>query len=105
MIQLGDLAQLSFNLDLMEEDKKIKIFDNKVSFKTRQEIYNSAHNSFYKLGWEDAVQKESEPNLFSEWSINDLSKENGKNWLSINGGAGTYNAERYINNYVENWTE
>ena len=76
MIHLGDLVLLSFNSDLMEEDKKIKIFDNKVSFKTRQEIYNSAHNSFYKLGWEYAVQKEREPNLFSQWSIEDLSKEN-----------------------------
>jgi hypothetical protein len=37
--------------------------------------------------------------------LNDLSKENGKNWIFINGGIGNYNTERYINNYFENWDD
>ncbi len=37
--------------------------------------------------------------------LNDLSKENGKNWIFINGGVGNYNTERYVNNYFENWSD
>ncbi len=37
--------------------------------------------------------------------LNDLAKENGKNWIFINGGVGNYNTERYINNYFENWSD
>ncbi len=37
--------------------------------------------------------------------LNDLAKENAKNWIFINGGVGNYNTERYINNYFENWSE
>ena len=35
--------------------------------------------------------------------LNDISKENNKNWIFINGGIGNYNTERYVNNYFENW--
>ena len=37
--------------------------------------------------------------------LNDLSKENDKNWIFINGGIGNYNTERYVNNYFENWID
>ena len=37
--------------------------------------------------------------------LNDISKENNKNWIFINGGIGNYNAERYVNNYFENWID
>jgi hypothetical protein len=37
--------------------------------------------------------------------LNDLSKDNRKNWIFINGGIGNYNTERYINNYFENWAD
>ncbi|MDA9629613.1 SGNH/GDSL hydrolase family protein [Candidatus Pelagibacter sp.] len=51
------------------------------------------------LGW--GVEQS---NTFSS-KLNDLSKKNGKNWIFINGGIGNYNAERYINNYFENWID
>ena len=37
--------------------------------------------------------------------LNDISKENNKNWIFINGGIGNYNTERYVNNYFENWVD
>ena len=36
--------------------------------------------------------------------IKNISKKNNKNWLVIN-GVGNHNAERYINNYIENWSK
>jgi len=36
--------------------------------------------------------------------IKNISEQNNKNWLVMNGGVGNYNAERYINNYLENWS-
>ena len=43
-------------------------------------------------------------NIFST-RLNRKSLNNGKNWIFINGGVGNYNAERYINNYFENWKD
>ena len=37
--------------------------------------------------------------------LNDISKENNKNWIFINGGIGNYNTERYVNNYFNNWKQ
>ena len=37
--------------------------------------------------------------------LNKISKENNKKWLFINGGVGNYNTERYVNNYLENWSK
>lgn len=74
-----------------------------------KEINNDILNSYERrfliigssitLGW--GVEQS---NTFSS-KLNDLSKENGKNWIFINGGIGNYNAERYINNYFENWSD
>ena len=51
------------------------------------------------LGWGVEQSK-----TFSS-KLNDLSIENGKNWIFINGGVGNYNTERYVNNYFENWSD
>jgi hypothetical protein len=37
--------------------------------------------------------------------LNEISKKNKKKWLFINGGVGNYNTERYVNNYLENWSD
>ena len=37
--------------------------------------------------------------------IQKMSEQKNQNWLVINGGIGNYNAERYINNYIENWAD
>ena len=37
--------------------------------------------------------------------LNKISKESNKKWLFINGGVGNYNTERYVNNYLENWSK
>jgi len=37
--------------------------------------------------------------------IKSISEQNNQNWLVMNGGVGNYNAERYINNYMENWSK
>ena len=34
-----------------------------------------------------------------------MSKINKKKWKFINGGVGNYNAERYVNNFLENWSD
>ena len=35
--------------------------------------------------------------------MNKKAQDNTKNWIFINGGIGNYNAERYVNNFFENW--
>ena len=37
--------------------------------------------------------------------LNKISNDKGKEWLFINGGIGNYNTERYVNNYLENWSD
>ena len=37
--------------------------------------------------------------------IKNISEQKNQNWLVINGGVGNYNTERYINNYMENWSK
>ena len=37
--------------------------------------------------------------------LNKISYDKGKEWLFINGGIGNYNTERYVNNYLENWSD
>ncbi len=51
------------------------------------------------LGW--GVQSK---NTFSEL-LNNYSTRDKKKWLFVNGGIGNYNTERYVNNYLENWSE
>ena len=50
------------------------------------------------LGW-GVNQEDTYVNLLNNISKNDL-----KNWIFINGGIGNYNTERYANNYLENWS-
>tara|TARA_B100000780_G_scaffold128775_1_gene90301 strand:- start:9041 stop:10009 length:969 start_codon:yes stop_codon:yes gene_type:complete len=51
------------------------------------------------FGW--GVQSK---NTFSE-ILNNYSTRDKKKWLFVNGGIGNYNTERYVNNYLENWSE
>ena len=51
------------------------------------------------MGW--GVKQE---NVFTS-RLNNKSNIENKNWIFINGGVGNYNAERYINNYFENWKD
>ena len=51
------------------------------------------------LGW-GVQNKDTFINL-----LNKKAKKDNKNWIFINGGIGNYNAERYVNNYLENWKE
>ncbi len=51
------------------------------------------------LGW----GVEQEKTFTSE--LNNISKKNNKNWKFVNGGIGNYNTERYVNNFLENWSD
>lgn len=50
------------------------------------------------LGW--GVDKEKTfSHMLNIYAINEK-----KNWLFINGGIGNYNSQRYVNNYLKNWS-
>jgi hypothetical protein len=36
--------------------------------------------------------------------LNKISSDNKNEWIFINGGIGNYNTQRYVNNYLENWS-
>ena len=50
------------------------------------------------LGW-GVEKRKTFSNLLNEYSIKDKKK-----WIFINGGTGNYNTNRYVNNYLENWS-
>ena len=50
------------------------------------------------LGW-GVEKKKTFSHLLNEYSIKDKKK-----WIFINGGTGNYNTNRYVNNYLENWS-
>ncbi len=50
------------------------------------------------LGW-GVEQKKTFSHL-----LNNYSKENKKKWIFINGGIGNHNTDRYVNNYLDNWS-
>jgi len=50
------------------------------------------------LGW--GVKRE---NTYP-YLLNELAKKNNKNWIFINGGIGNYNSQRYVNNFLKNWS-
>lgn len=50
------------------------------------------------LGW--GVKRE---NTYP-FLLNKLAKKNNKNWIFINGGIGNYNSQRYVNNFLKNWS-
>tara|TARA_Y100000590_G_scaffold88262_1_gene99101 strand:+ start:205 stop:1176 length:972 start_codon:yes stop_codon:yes gene_type:complete len=83
-IRINNLGQRGGDINL----ENLKNFDRKILFL----------GSSITLGWgvhEDKI---------STTVIDDLAKKNNKNWKVINGGIGNYNAQRYINNYLENWS-
>jgi len=36
--------------------------------------------------------------------LNKISNNNNNKWIFINGGIGNYNTQRYVNNYLDNWS-
>ena len=83
-IRINNLGQRGNNINL----ENLKNFDRKILI----------IGSSITLGWgvhEDKI---------STTVIDNLAKKNKKNWKVINGGVGNYNAQRYINNYIENWS-
>ena len=82
-IKINKYGQRDINLnkeDLLSNERRFLILGSSVA-----------------MGW--GVKNEK---TFSN-RMNQLAKKNKKNWIFINGGVGNYNAERYINNYFENW--
>jgi hypothetical protein len=51
------------------------------------------------LGW-GVEQNKTFSNLLNKYSL-----ENKKKWIFINGGIGNHNTSRYINNYLNNWSD
>ena len=45
-----------------------------------------------------------EKNVLSSVLQRNASKD-GKIWVVYNGGVGNYNTQRYVNNYIENWSD
>ena len=50
------------------------------------------------LGW--GVEQDKTFTSF----LNQTSKKEQKKWIFVNGGIGNYNTERYVNNFIENWS-
>ena len=53
-----------------------------------------------QLHWDGELNKKNFTSV-----LNEMSKINKKKWKFINGGVGNYNAERYVNNFLENWSD
>ena len=68
-------------------------------------ILNDYDRKFLVIGSSIALGWGVEQSKTFSSRLNDISKENNKNWIFINGGVGNYNTERYINNYFENWID
>ena len=51
------------------------------------------------LGW--GVEQDKTFTSF----LNQISIKEQKKWIFINGGIGNYNTERYVNNFIENWSQ
>ena len=50
------------------------------------------------LGW--GVEQDKTFTSF----LNQTSRKEQKKWIFVNGGIGNYNTERYVNNFIENWS-
>jgi len=82
-IKINNYGQRDINFtnqDLLKYDRRFLILGSSVA-----------------LGW-GVDSKDTFSNFLNKKSIN-----SDKKWIFINGGVGNYNAERYINNYLENW--
>ena len=66
---------------------------------------NKFERSFIILGSSMALGWGVEQDKTFSSELNKISKKNNKNWFFVNGGIGNYNTERYVNNYLENWSE
>lgn len=111
------------NLKIRSENKKIghtHIKDKseklqKVEIKTNNlgqrdvyidnEILKKYERSFLILGSSITLGWGVENSETLSNQLNKLSIENKNNWIFINGGIGNYNTERYVNNYLENWSK
>lgn len=69
-----------------------------------QSFLNKFDKSFLILGSSVAMGWGVEQEKVFSSQLNIKAAKEGKKWIFINGGIGNYNAERYINNYFENWS-
>lgn len=69
-----------------------------------ENVLNKYKRSFLVLGSSIALGWGVENDKTFVNFLNKESKKNNKDWIFINGGVGNYNTERYINNYLENWS-
>ncbi len=69
-----------------------------------ENILNKYKRSFLVLGSSIALGWGVDNDKTFVNFLNKESKKNNKDWIFINGGVGNYNTERYINNYLENWS-
>ena len=84
------------NININKYGQRDINYDNKFlsKFEKRFLILGSS----ITLGW--GVDQEK---TFTSY-LNKKSKEKEKNWIFVNGGIGNYNTERYVNNYLQNWS-
>lgn len=69
------------------------------------EILKGFDRSFLMLGSSITLGWGVDETKVMSNQLNKISKLKSNNWLFINGGIGNYNTERYVNNYLENWSD
>ena len=84
-IRINNIGQRGKDLDI----NKLDIYDRKIMF----------IGSSMLLGW--GVEEEK---IFTS-IIKKKAEIDNRKWLIMNGGIGNYNTIRYVENYLENWSE
>lgn len=84
-IRINNIGQRGKDLDI----NKLDIYDRKIMF----------IGSSMLLGW--GVEEEK---IFTS-IIKKKAEIDNRKWLVMNGGIGNYNTTRYVENYLENWSE
>lgn len=84
-IKINNIGQRGKDLDINKLDE----YDRKIMF----------IGSSMLLGWGVEYEK-----IFTS-IIKKKADNDNKNWLILNGGVGNYNTTRYVENYLENWSE
>ena len=69
------------------------------------DILKKYERKFLIIGSSIALGWGVDQSLTFSSKLNQISVQNKKNWIFINGGIGNYNTERYVNNYFENWID
>ena len=52
----------------------VQIFDDIISYNDMQQIYEFVCKSTYRLGWSDLTHEKFTPNIYSDWSKEDVKK-------------------------------